>query len=369
MMMVSQKKIGVKIVAIAAALLLLSSCSSSTKDAAESTSAAFPTAQGGELNLYNWTDYIDPEQLKAFTAETGIKVNLDTFDSNETLLAKLQSGATGYDVIVPSDYMVAQMVELGLLEDIGVSSFPNGKNIDPNFMEVYWDKGRNYSAPYMYGSTGIAVNTSDAAANKITSWKDFFNADGLTSVDVLKDQTEVVSAALRASGVAAADLCTTDKTKYVAAQKILDGFKPKVIDSDGGIERMVKESSMVRMAWNGSVNRMVTDNPKIKYVFPTEGLNFWADNLAVPKGAKNIDNAKIFINWMLSPKQGAAATNFTGYGNAVLGSGEFMLPSIKSDPGINVSPENAKLVSPTPNCSTEARDLYTQLFTSWTSNQ
>ena len=132
---------------------------------------------------------------------------------------------------------------------------------------------------------------------------------------------------------------------------------------------MVKESSMVRMAWNGSVNRMVTDNPKIKYVFPTEGLNFWADNLAVPKGAKNIDNAKIFINWMLSPKEGAAATNFTGYGNAVLGSGEFMLPSIKSDPGINVSPENAKLVSPTPNCSTEARDLYTQLFTSWTSNQ
>ena len=159
--------------AIAAALLLLSSCSSSTKDATDSASTAFPTAQGGELNLYNWTNYIDPEQLKAFTAETGIKVNLDTFDSNETLLAKLQSGATGYDVIVPSDYMVAQMVELGLLENIGVSSFPNGKNIDPNFMEVYWDKGRNYSAPYMYGSTGIAVNTSDAAANKITSWKGF----------------------------------------------------------------------------------------------------------------------------------------------------------------------------------------------------
>ena len=364
-----QGRVSAIFAAIVATLLVLSGCSSDSDDASTSASAEFPTAQGGELNLYNWTNYIDPEQLKAFTAETGIKVNLDTYDSNETLLAKLQSGATGYDVIVPSDYMVAQMVELDLLENIGVNTFPNAKNIDPNFMDVYWDKGRNYSAPYMYGSTGIAVNTSNAAAAKIASWKDFFNADGATSVDVLKDQTEVVSAALRAVGVAATDLCTVDKSKYAAAQKILDGFKPKIIDSDGGIERMVKESSMVRMAWNGSVNRMIADNPKIKYVFPSEGLNFWADNLVVPKGAQNLDNAKIFINWMLSPKEGAAATNFTGYGNAVLGSGEFMLESIKSDPGINVTPENAKLITPTPNCGTEARDLYTELFTSWTSNQ
>ncbi|TRZ84236.1 MAG: spermidine/putrescine ABC transporter substrate-binding protein [Streptomycetaceae bacterium] len=362
-------KIGVAIALAAAVSLGLSACGSSAKTDTAASSSEFPTANGGEVNLYNWTNYIDPEQLKAFTAETGIKVNLDTFDSNETLLAKLQAGATGYDVIVPSDYMVAQMVSLGLLENVGVASFPNGKNIDPNFMDVYWDKGRQYSAPYMYGTTGIAVNTSNAAANKIASWKDFFAADSATSVDVLKDQTEVVSAALRATGVAAADLCTVDKSKYAAAQKLLEGFKPKVIDSDGGIERMVKESSMVRMAWNGSVHRMGVDNPKIKYVFPSEGLNFWADNLAIAKGAPNLDNAKIFINWMLSPKQGAVATNFTGYANAVLGSGDLLDPAIKADPAINASPENAKLATPTPNCPTEARDLYTEVFTSWTSSQ
>ncbi len=362
-------KVGVAIAIAATVSLGLSACSSNSATSSSSSSTAFPTAKGGEVNLYNWTNYIDPAQLKAFTAETGIKVNLDTFDSNETLLAKLQAGATGYDVIVPSDYMVAQMVTLGLLEKVDVAGFPNGKNIDPNFLNVYWDNGRQYTAPYMYGTTGIGVNMKDPIASKITSWKDFFAAAKGTSVDVLKDQTEVVSAALRATGVAAADLCTTDKTKYAAAQKLLDTFKPKVINSDGGIERMVKESSMVRMAWNGSVHRMTVDNKNIKYVFPSEGMNFWADNLAIAKGAKNLDNAKIFINWMMDPKQGAVATNFTGYANAILGSGPFMDAAIKNDPAINTTAENAKLGTPTPNCPTAARDLYTEVFTSWTSSQ
>lgn len=361
-------KVGIAIAIAATVSLGLSACSSKSATSS-STSTAFPTPNGGEVNVYNWTNYIDPAQLKAFTAETGIKVNLDTFDSNETLLAKLQAGATGYDVIVPSDYMVDQMVTLGLLAKVNVASFPNGKNIDPNFMDVYWDKGRQYTAPYMYGTTGIGVNMKDPVASKITSWKDFFAAAKGTSVDVLKDQTEVVSAALRATGVAPADLCTTDKTKYAAAQKLLDTFKPKVINSDGGIERMVKESSMVRMAWNGSVHRMTIDNKNIKYVFPSEGMNFWADNLAIPKSAKNIDNAKIFINYFLDPKNAAKATNFTGYANAVLGSGDFLDPAIKSDQAINTTAENAKLGSPTPNCPTAARDLYTEVFTSWTSSQ
>jgi spermidine/putrescine-binding protein len=119
----------------AASALLLSACGGETtadSGAGEATAAAgeFPTTGSGVVNLYNWTDYVDPEELKRFTAETGIEVILDTYDSNETLLAKLQSGATGYDVIVPSDYMVQQMVDLGLLQNIGVASFPNGANIN-----------------------------------------------------------------------------------------------------------------------------------------------------------------------------------------------------------------------------------------------
>jgi spermidine/putrescine transport system substrate-binding protein len=358
----------------AAGALLLSACGGETtadSGAGEATAAAgaFPTSGSGEVHLYNWTDYIDPEQLKAFTAETGIEVILDGYDSNETLLAKIQSGATGYDVLVPSDYMVAQMIDLGLLENIGVNTFPNAGNIKDNLVDVYWDSGRSYSAPYMYGTTGIGCNfAAEPGCANITSWKDYFTS-GLDKMDSLKDQVEVVSAALRATGVPAADLCTTDKAKYVAAEELLAGFKPDVIESDGGIERVIAGTSNVRHAWNGSVHRMTVEVPDVQFIYPSEGLNLWADNFVVPVGAPNLDNAKIFINWMMEPKNAAWASNFSGYDNGIKGSDEFMDDALKSDPAVIVPADKVALLSPTPNCGEEARDLYTQVFTTWQGNQ
>ena len=358
----------------AAGALLLSACGGETtadSGAGEATAAAgaFPTSGSGEVHLYNWTDYIDPEQLKAFTAETGIEVILDGYDSNETLLAKIQSGATGYDVLVPSDYMVAQMIDLGLLENIGVNTFPNAGNIKDNLVDVYWDSGRSYSAPYMYGTTGIGCNfAAEPGCANITSWKEYFTS-GLDKMDSLKDQVEVVSAALRATGVPAADLCTTDKAKYAAAEELLAGFKPDVIESDGGIERVIAGTSNVRHAWNGSVHRMTVEVPDVQFIYPSEGLNLWADNFVVPKGAPNLDNAKIFINWMMEPKNAAWASNFSGYDNGIKGSDEFMDEALKSDPAVIVPADKVALLSPTPNCGEEARDLYTQVFTTWQGNQ
>lgn len=356
----------------AAGALLLSACgggSDAAKGDDSAATGAFPTSGSGEVHLYNWTDYIDPEQLKAFTAETGIEVILDGYDSNETLLAKIQSGATGYDVLVPSDYMVKQMIDLGLLENIGVNTFPNAGNIKDNLVDVYWDSGRNYSAPYMYGSTGIACNfAAEPGCANIKSWKDFFTA-GLDKMDSLKDQVEVVSAALRATGVPAAELCTTDKAKYLAAEQLLAGFKPDVIESDGGIERVVAGTSNVRMAWNGSTHRMTVEKPDVQYIYPSEGLNLWADNFVVPVGAPNLDNAKIFINWMMDPKNAAWASNFSGYDNGIKGSDEFMDAALKSDPAVIVPADKVALLTPTPNCDETARELYTQVFTTWQGNQ
>jgi spermidine/putrescine transport system substrate-binding protein len=358
----------------AASALLLSACGGETTadpGAGEATAAAgeFPTTGSGVVNVYNWTDYIDTEELKRFTAETGIEVVLDTYDSNETLLAKLQSGATGYDVIVPSDYMVAQMVELDLLQDIGVNTFPNGGNIKDTLTDVYWDPGRSYSAPWMYGTTGIACNfAAEPECANITSWMDYFTA-GLDNMDSLKDQVEVVSAALRATGVAKEDLCTTDKAKYLAAQELLNGYKPDVIESDGGIERVVAGTSNVRHAWNGSTHRMSVENPDVQYIYPSEGLNLWADNLAVPVGAPNLDNAKIFINWMMDPKNAAAQSNFSGYDNGITGSDAFMDAALKSDPAVIVPADKVALLSPLPNCGEDARALYTEVFTSWQDSQ
>ena len=181
-----------------------STASNGTPDPQSTASGEFPTSGSGELHLYNWTDYIDPAELDRFTTETGIEIILDTFDSNETLLAKLQSGSTGYDVIVPSDYMVQQMIELNLLENIGVKDFPNAKNIKPEAINVVFDNGRNYTAPYMYGTTGIICNPlAEPRCKDLKSWKDFFTF-GLDKTDAMKDQVEIVSSALRAVGVPAA---------------------------------------------------------------------------------------------------------------------------------------------------------------------
>ena len=358
---------------LAAGALLLSACggdsTATDETSAPAVSGEFPTTGTGVVNLYNWTDYIDPALLEKFTAETGIEVILDVYDSNETLLAKLQSGATGYDVIVPSDYMVAQMVELGMLENIGVNTFPNAGNIKDDFVDVYWDPGRSYSAPWLYGSTGIACNfAAEPGCANIKSWKDYFTA-GLPKMDSYKDQVEVVSAALRATGVPAADLCTTDTAKYIAAEELLAGFKPAVIDNDGGNERMITGQASIRTSWNGDFHRMKMENPDIIFIYPSEGLNFWSDHMAIPVGAPNLDNAKIFMNWMMDPVNMAAASNFSGYNNAISGTADIMSDELKNDPAVIVPEENKALLSPIPNCGEEARELYTQVFTTWLDSQ
>ncbi len=331
--------------------------------ASEAPAVDFPTPNGGEVNLYNWTDYISPELLKRFEAETGITVNLDNYDSNETMLAKLQAGGANYDVIVPSDYMVKQMVELGLLEAVAPSSFPNGANIKPEFLDVYFDQGRQYTAPYMYGTTGIAYDPTKTSS-PVTSWADFFAADNPAAgkVGTLNDQVEVIHAALRAVG---AQPCSTDKADYIKVEELLKNWKPAVavINSDGVIGRMASGEQTMHMMWNGAFTRAQADKPELEYVYPTEGLNLWQDNFAIPVGAQNMDNAKIFINWMMDPKNIGEATNFVGYDNGITGSDAYMTPELASNPAVIIPEESKALATPTEGCPVEAIDLYDQVWT------
>ena len=371
-------RIGMLLTMGAVSVLALSACGGETtvgggasaeaaapSAAASAAAADFPTPNGGELNLYNWTDYISPDLLKRFETETGIKVNLDTYDSNETLLAKLQAGGANYDVILPSDYMVKQMIDLGLLQQVAPSTFPNGKGIKPEFLDVYFDNGRQYTAPYMYGTTGIAVDPTKVS-RPVTSWADFFAADNPAAgkVGTLNDQVEVIHAALRAVG---AKPCSTDKADYVKVEELLKGWKPNVavINSDGVIGRMASGEQTMHMMWNGAFTRSQADNKALQYVYPTEGLNLWQDNFAIPVGAQNVDNAKIFINWMMDPKNIGEATNFVGYDNGITGSSEFMSKDLSSNPAVIIPDDKKALATPTPACPTEAVDLYDQVWTNF----
>jgi spermidine/putrescine transport system substrate-binding protein len=330
-----------------------------------SAAAEFPESAEGTLQLYNWTDYIPPELLDRFTEETGIDVQLDTYDSNETLLAKLQSGGGGYDVIVPSDYMVQQMIELDLLQQVDVASFPNGGDISDAFRDVYFDEGRQYTAPYLYGTTGVAYDP-EAVGQEITSWADFFAADSPAAGDIgtLNDQIEVVHAALRAVG---AEPCSTDPADYEEAQALLEAWKPnvEVVNSDNVIARMASGEQTMHMMWNGAFYRAQVENPGLEWVFPDEGLTLWQDNLAIPEGAPNPDAAKIFLNWMMDPENIAEAANFTGYTSGVTGADEFYDPEIRDNPALNPSPEDAELARPVSPCPLDAVDLYDQVWTAF----
>jgi spermidine/putrescine transport system substrate-binding protein len=342
-----------------------SSAAASDAASPEAPAGDFPTPNGGEVNLYNWTDYISPELLDRFESETGITVNLDNFDSNETMLAKLQAGGANYDVIVPSDYMVAQMIELGLLQEVDPAAFPNGQYIKPEFMDVYFDPGRLYSAPYMYGTTGIAYDPTKAGV-EVTSWADFFDANSPAAgkIGTLNDQVEVIHAALRAVG---SQPCSTNRDDYIKVEELLAGWKPglAVINSDGVIGRMASGEQTMHMMWNGAFTRAQADNANLQYVYPAEGITIWSDNFAVPVGAQNIDNAKIFINWMMDPANIGEATNFVGYDNGITGSSEFMTAELGTNPAVVIPEEFKALAAPVPGCSVEAIDLYDQVWTNF----
>lgn len=319
----------------------------------------------GELYLYNWTNYFPPDLLKAFESETGIKVILDTYDSNETMLAKLQAGGGGYDVVVPSDYIVPVMIQEGLLLEIDAARMDNFKNVASPFDRQWFDPERKYTAPYMWGTTGFSYDSARVPGGKLEdSWRSFFEppAELHGQVAALNDEVELYNAAALYLGI---DKCTESAEEAQRILEVLERQKPilAMYQSDGTIERMIAGEVIMHHQWNGAAHRTREQKPSVVFVYPKEGLNFWQDNFAVPKDARNADNAKIFINWMMAPENIATASNFTGYMNAIKGSEAFMDASLRDDPAVVMPAEYAGRLSPAQDCSEKARELRNRVWT------
>ena len=327
--------------------------------------AAGAARADGQLFFYNWSNYFPPELLQKFEQETGIDVTLDVYDSNETLLAKLQAGASGYDVIVPSDYMVKIMKDEGMLEKIDVSIMPNFKNVAAPHDSVPFDEKREYSAPYLWGTTGFTYDSARVPGGKLEeSWKSFFvpPAELEGQVASLNDEVEVWNAAAYYLGI---DKCTADPKEAQQILEVLEAQKPKLAmyQSDGTIERMIAKEVIMHQQWNGASHRTKEQLPTAVYVYPKEGITFWQDNFAVPKGAKNVENAKTFINWMMAPENIAEASNFAGYMNAIKGSEQYLDAVLREDPAVNMPAEHTPLLRPTRDCSVESRELRNKVWT------
>ena len=324
------------------------------------------TAQAaGTLNLANWSDYFPPELLKKFEADTGIKATLDAYDSNETLLAKLKAGGGSYDVVVPSDSFIQIMIKEDLLQKFDKSKLPNLKNLTPTFQTLSYDPEHDYTTPYLWGTTGYSYDSAKVPGGKLEeSWGPFFKpAPELQGkVVALNSPDDLYPAAARYLGI---DVCSEDPKDAKKIQELLLAQKPllAMYNNDGTIERMAAGEVTMHQQWNGAFHRAQAQRSSLVYVYPKEGVAAFIDNFAIPKGASNVAEAHVFINWMMQPENIAAASNFAKYNNAVAGAEKFMDKELFDDPAINTPADKLDRLRPFQLCSPKALKLRSAVWT------
>lgn len=270
-------------------------------------------AASTELNLYAWSEYVPQALLDGFTSETGIKVNYDTYSSNEELMAKLQAGASGYDVIIPSDYTVTILANQELLDKLDMAQIPNFKNIDERYRGLEFDPTNQYTVPYQWGTTCLVVDTSKVT-RPITKWADLWDPEFEGKVVLLDDEREVLGMVLMVLGY---DRNSTDPAQLEEAKaKFLELTKNvRLYDSDSPKTALLAGEVWLGMTWNGEAAIAHGENPAIQYIFPEEGCGIWYDNLAIPKGAPHPDAAHKFIDYVLKPESSVLITAEFPYSN------------------------------------------------------
>ncbi len=297
--------------------------------------AAPAASAAGDLFIYNWTDYTSPELIKKFEAETGIKVTLDTYDSNETLLAKLKQGGGGYDIVVPTHNFVPILIKEGLIRKINAAKLPGYANIAARWRSPEWDPGNAYTIPWQWGTTAFTVDTA-VYSGDIDTYKVLFEPppELQGSIGMFKAPDEVIPMAEIYLGV---PLCNESPADMKRVLALLERQKPfvKVYNSDGILERLVSGDTALHTNWNGYSLRARKQKPTLRYAFPREGVMTWFDSIAVPAGAKHYENALRFIEFMLVPENAAIQSNFAGYSNGIAGSLEFMKEELKTAPEVN----------------------------------
>ena len=270
-----------------------------------------------KVYVYNWTEYIPEAVLRQFTKETKIKVIYTTYDSNETMYAKLKLvRGEGYDVVFPSTYFVNKMSREGMLQPLDHSLIPNIGELDSAVLDKEFDPGNVYSVPYMWGSTGIAVNTDIIDAAMVTSWRDLWSSEYKGQLLLQDDMREVFHMALKIKGHSSN---TRDPKEIEAAYNLLKELMPNVLlfNSDSPRLPYLAGEVNIGMIWNGEAWMAQEENPSIKYIYPAEGANFWIDSFAIPRGAKNIGNAHKFIDFMLRPDIAVLCVEENGFASPV----------------------------------------------------
>ncbi len=339
----------------------------------------FDTDAEKVVNVYNWSDYIEPTVIEDFTRETGIKVNYEVMDSNELLETKLLAGRTGYDVVVPSASFLARQIKAGIYQKLDRSRLPNLKNLDPEItkrLEVF-DPGNEHAVNYMWGTSGVAYNEEAIKAAMpdapVDSFAMFWDPKVVSKfakcgVSVLDAPSEVVGTVLIYLG---RDANSEKPEDLAAAEKVLLSVRPYIrkINSSAYIDELANGEICLALGWSGDVlqaKSRAEENQKpftIKYNIPKEGAVMFFDNMAIPADAAHVKNAHVFINYMLRPEVAAKNSNFISFANSNAASWPMIDPEVKNNPGIFPTPEMMpKLVPDLP----ETAEFTRTLTRSWT---
>ena len=273
----------------------------------------------GNLNIFNWAEYIDEEQLAEFSQEFDVSVTMDVYDSNEAMQSIVGAGNSGYDLIVPSDYMVAILIAGGAVQPLNMDAIPNIANISSDFRNLIYDPAGAYSVPYQWGTTGIAVDTEVLGADFPRSWGLIFDpaiADQHSgSISLLNDPRETIGAALMYLGYS---LNSTDEGELQEATDLVAGSRDRLaaFDTDSADEFLTTGETVIAHGYSGDMFTQFqeTEDPsRYVYFVPEEGGTRWIDNMAIPFDAGSPCTAHTFINWLLGPEQGAALSNWNYY--------------------------------------------------------
>ncbi len=336
-------------------------------------------AEDPVLNVYNWSDYVEPGVLEEFTKRTGIKINYDVFDANEVLETKLLTGHTNYDVVVPSAPFLERQIKAGVFQKLDKSQLPNLKNLDPEMMKqiAVYDPGNEHSVPYMWVTSGPGYNVAKIKERMpdapVDSLRMFYDPAVISrfkdcGVSVLDAPSEVVGTVLLFLGRNPRSESTED---LKAAETVLLSIRPylRYVHSSRYIDDLANGETCLALGWSGDVKQArdrahdAGKGIEIRYTIPREGTIMNFDMLAIPADAPHPHNAHLFLNYLLEPEVAARNSNLVKYANINTASTPLLIDAVKGDPNIYPPPDiQAKLVPEPP----RSQEYQRQLTRTWT---
>jgi spermidine/putrescine-binding protein len=355
---------GFRTVAAIAALTLTAAACGGDDTAGAPTAECAPGQTDGDLLLYNWNDYMDPDIIADFEAEFGVSVIEDFYPSNEEMLARVVAGGAQYDVVVPTDYMLSIMIEDGLLLPLTRTAVPNIANVDDDFLDPPYDPGLGHSVPFLWGTTGLGVNVG-LLGDVEPSWALVFDPEVAGNLPgrilLLDDARETMAAALHWLGFSPN---TTDEAELQAAADVIATARAwtAAYNSDLYADLLVSGEVVVALGYSGNFLEAFGEDEDFAYVVPQEGATLWTDNLAILATAPHPCTAHTFLDFVLRPEQGARLTNYIYYPSPNALAEPFIDPEILDDPAVypdDATLERLQFLQDTG----DAEILYTDLFT------